>query len=77
VLDRIISLTEENHGSDWVAHGLLDSIVDAFFPLIRYVDTEVDEIDSLSIDPTTDPRRHTQSSPESPPVSTAEREERS
>lgn len=71
MLDRIISLTEENHGSDWVAHGLLDSIVDAFFPLIRYVDTEVDEIDSLSIDPTTDPRRHTQSSPESPPVSTA------
>lgn len=34
----------------------MDSIVDAFFPLIGYVDGEVDEIDSLVIDPTTDPR---------------------
>ncbi|EIW66008.1 hypothetical protein TREMEDRAFT_35729, partial [Tremella mesenterica DSM 1558] len=56
VLDRVLSLASEEHGSDWIAHGLLDSIVDAFFPLVRYVDGEVDEIDSLTIDPSTDPR---------------------
>ena len=41
----------------------MDSIVDAFFPLIGYVDGEVDEIDSLVIDPTTDPRAE-----DSPPM---------
>lgn len=46
---------------DSVAHGLLDSIVDAFFPLIRYVDGEVDEIDSLTIDPSVDPRSNLRS----------------
>ena len=43
-------------GADWIAHGLIDSIVDAFFPLIRYVDGEVDDIDSLTVDPSTDPK---------------------
>ncbi|ORY26334.1 hypothetical protein BCR39DRAFT_498322 [Naematelia encephala] len=62
VLDRILSL-EEDQSADWVAHGLLDSIVDAFFPLIRYVDGEVDDIDSLTIDPTTDPKKPVVSSP--------------
>ena len=52
----MLSLASDDHGSDWIAHGLLDSIVDAFFPLVRYVDGEVDEIDSLTIDPSTDPR---------------------
>ncbi|KAK4687837.1 magnesium transporter, partial [Tremellales sp. Uapishka_1] len=59
VLDRILSLTatNETHTSEWIAHGILDSIVDAFFPLIRYVDGQVDDIDSLTIDPTTDPSK--------------------
>lgn len=51
VLDRVISYGQE-YGADWVAHGLLDSIVDAFFPLIGYVDGEVDDLDSLAVDPT-------------------------
>lgn len=37
--------------AEWIAHGLLDSIVDAFFPLISHIDDEVDEIDTLVIDP--------------------------
>lgn len=59
VLDRVLTLANPDHGSDWIAHGLLDSIVDTFFPLIRYVDGEVDDIDSLTIDPTTDPKKTT------------------
>ncbi|WWD17006.1 hypothetical protein CI109_101442 [Kwoniella shandongensis] len=59
VLERVLTLANPDHGSDWIAHGLLDSIVDAFFPLIRYVDGEVDDIDSLTIDPTTDPKKTT------------------
>lgn len=58
-MERILSHAGvENPGSDWIAHGLLDSIVDAFFPIIRYVDGEVDDIDSLTVDPSTDPRAH-------------------
>ncbi|OCF43050.1 hypothetical protein I317_03143 [Kwoniella heveanensis CBS 569] len=59
VLDRALNFPNPEHGSDWIAHGLIDSIVDAFFPLIRYVDGEVDDIDSLTIDPTTDPKKTT------------------
>ncbi|TYJ51764.1 hypothetical protein B9479_007656 [Cryptococcus floricola] len=57
VLDRVLTLHNPTHGADWIAHGLIDSIIDAFFPLIRYVDGAVDDIDSLTIDPTTDPRK--------------------
>ncbi|KAG8922248.1 hypothetical protein FRC00_007654, partial [Tulasnella sp. 408] len=32
---------------DWIAHGLLDSIVDGFFPIIRNIEKEVEELDSL------------------------------
>ncbi|KAG9045569.1 hypothetical protein FS837_006082 [Tulasnella sp. UAMH 9824] len=32
---------------DWIAHGLLDSIVDGFFPIIQNIEKEVDELDSL------------------------------
>ena len=54
VLDRVLSLVDDYQGSDWIAHGLLDSIVDAFFPMIRYVDNEVEDIDRLTIDPYVD-----------------------
>lgn len=37
--------------SDWIAHGILDSIVDAFFPLISYVEIEVEEIEQSANEP--------------------------
>ncbi|KAK2461945.1 hypothetical protein APHAL10511_006408 [Amanita phalloides] len=33
--------------SDWIAHGLLDSIVDSFFPYMEQIDEEVIAIDKL------------------------------
>ncbi|WWC69892.1 uncharacterized protein I206_103835 [Kwoniella pini CBS 10737] len=59
VIERALNFPNPDHNSDWIAHGIIDSIVDAFFPLIRYVDGEVDDIDSLTIDPTTDPKKTT------------------
>ncbi|CDZ98210.1 Mg2 transporter protein, CorA-like/Zinc transport protein ZntB [Phaffia rhodozyma] len=32
--------------SDWIAHGVMDSVVDTFFPLIDFVEEEADAIDS-------------------------------
>ncbi len=60
VRDRILSYKQDVTSSDWIAHGLLDSIVDAFFPLVGYIDEEVDVIDSLVADPAVDPRRSPQ-----------------
>lgn len=51
VRDRILQLKKDTASAEWIAHGLMDSIVDAFFPLITHVDIEVDEIDSLVTDP--------------------------
>lgn len=36
---------------DWIAHGIYDSIVDAFFPLLSYVDTELQHLDLEAGDP--------------------------
>ncbi|BEJ08924.1 hypothetical protein CcaverHIS641_0510180 [Cutaneotrichosporon cavernicola] len=58
VRNRLLSVRTHEPTSDWIAHGLLDSIVDAFFPLTGYVDGAVDDMDALSIDPTRDPRDH-------------------
>ena len=33
--------------SDWIAHGLLDSIVDAFFPILNSIEKEVKALDGL------------------------------
>jgi magnesium transporter len=41
----------------------MDSIVDAFFPLIGHIDEEVDEIDSLVIDPSVMPVKIDRSRP--------------
>jgi Mg2+ and Co2+ transporter CorA len=57
VRERVLSGAQQNT-ADGLAHGLLDSVVDAFFPLVRYVDGEVDDLDSLTIDPTVLPRSH-------------------
>ncbi|ORX35589.1 hypothetical protein BD324DRAFT_630759 [Kockovaella imperatae] len=66
VLGRVLSnASAQAPGSDWIAHGILDSIVDQFLPLARYVDNEVDDLDSLTIDPTSDPKSFL---PRLPPV---------
>lgn len=54
--DRIrnrISLLEEvaNMTSDWIAHGILDSIVDSFFPYLEEIGKEVMAIEELVLDP--------------------------
>lgn len=35
------------HSIDWVCYGLLDDITDAFAPLVRAIEFEVDSIDEL------------------------------
>ena len=67
MLNRILSNASARvaPGSDWIAHGLLDSIVDAWLPLARFVDSEVDTIDTLTIDPTAE------SKPPDPPQAQA------
>ncbi|KAG9038137.1 hypothetical protein FRB95_002577 [Tulasnella sp. JGI-2019a] len=33
--------------SDWIAHGLMDSVVDGFAPIIKGIEAEVDELEDL------------------------------
>lgn len=45
--------------ADWVAHDLYDSVVDAFFPLISFVQSEVVEVEELASEhPTLNSRRN-------------------
>lgn len=32
---------------DWIAHGILDSVVDSFFPFLAQIDKEVDQIEKV------------------------------
>lgn len=43
--------------SDWVAHGLLDSVVDSFAPLVEYVESEAVELERLAQEPMPDWQR--------------------
>ncbi|KAJ6621700.1 hypothetical protein B0H10DRAFT_2017107 [Mycena sp. CBHHK59/15] len=48
VRNRIISLEKVvNMSSDWIAHGMLDSIVDSFFPFLRGLEREVMAIEAI------------------------------
>ncbi|KAG6857527.1 hypothetical protein H0H87_000126 [Tephrocybe sp. NHM501043] len=48
VRGRIRLLQEAiNMSSDWIAHGILDSIVDSFFPLLEEIEREVVAIEDL------------------------------
>ncbi|KAF8640480.1 hypothetical protein AX17_000143 [Amanita inopinata Kibby_2008] len=48
VRNRISHLEEVfNMSSDWIAHGILDSIVDSFFPYLEEIEKEVVAIDKL------------------------------
>lgn len=35
--------------ADWIAHGIMDSIVDSFFPFLTEIEKEVDEIETLVV----------------------------
>lgn len=48
VRNRIVLLEDAiNMSSDWIAHGILDSIVDAFFPFLADIEREVTDVDAL------------------------------
>ncbi|KAF8898788.1 hypothetical protein BD779DRAFT_1485544 [Infundibulicybe gibba] len=48
VRSRIILLEEvTTMSSDWIAHGILDSIVDSFFPFLEEIEKEVVAIDDI------------------------------
>lgn len=36
---------------DWIAYGLMDSIVDTFFPIIDFIEAEADDIDAFLANP--------------------------
>ena len=38
---------ELTQSPDWIAHGILDSVVDSFFPFVAQIDKEVDEIEKF------------------------------
>lgn len=40
-----------NFSSHWMAYSLMDSVVDAFFPIMDYVDYEANELDVFSVGP--------------------------
>ena len=57
---------------DWIAHGILDSVVDSFFPFVAQIDREVDEIEKfLSSDPDGTPKA-TPAKPKPPSTSALE-----
>ncbi|KAL5535391.1 hypothetical protein ACEPAF_3485 [Sanghuangporus sanghuang] len=54
---RILQMQNSfNMSSDWIAHGIMDSIVDSFFPILSSIDKEIKEVDSLVLD---EPRQST------------------
>ncbi|GAA5895374.1 hypothetical protein JCM5296_002390 [Sporobolomyces johnsonii] len=44
-----------NFSSHWIAYSLMDSIVDAFFPLINFIEGESDEVSTFIADPLAQP----------------------
>lgn len=51
VLNRIIKLEAvRNMSSDWIAHGILDSIVDSLYSFLEEIDKEVTEIEEIVFD---------------------------
>ncbi|KAH9821912.1 hypothetical protein DFH28DRAFT_882503 [Melampsora americana] len=53
VKERIQSFSATSHyiSPHWIAHGLMDSIIDSFFPILSYVENESDELDDYLSDP--------------------------
>jgi magnesium transporter len=44
---QLCSYNSYNAGADWIAHGILDSVVDSFFPFLEKVEKEVVEVEEL------------------------------
>lgn len=44
---------------DWIAHGLFDSIVDAFFPLLSFLESEVEDLEQMTSEPLPSKRHDT------------------
>lgn len=52
VRSRLVDLAQPVElTSDWIAHGLFDSIIDAYFPLLAYIETEVRDFERFTSDP--------------------------
>jgi magnesium transporter len=47
VIQTIFQAPDTDQFPDWIAHGILDSIVDAFFPVLTEIEKEVMYIDRL------------------------------
>ncbi|KAI6129192.1 hypothetical protein EDD16DRAFT_1106 [Pisolithus croceorrhizus] len=48
IRNRIQLLEDNVHtSSDWIAHGLLDSVVDSFFPILRVIEREVATVEAI------------------------------
>ncbi|KAI6047669.1 hypothetical protein EDC04DRAFT_10472 [Pisolithus marmoratus] len=48
IRNRIQLLEDNVHmTSDWIAHGLLDSVVDSFFPILREIEKEVAAVEDI------------------------------
>lgn len=43
----LLRLYESDVTIDWIAHGILDSVVDAFFPVLKDIEREVMDIDRM------------------------------
>ena len=43
----VVYTSTNNFFADWIAHGIMDSIVDSFFPFLDEIDKEVTDIESL------------------------------
>ncbi|KZT02653.1 uncharacterized protein LAESUDRAFT_684843 [Laetiporus sulphureus 93-53] len=56
VRHKILQLSGNiNMSSDWIAHGIMDSIVDSFFPFLKVIEREVDEIETLMVSDPVEP----------------------
>ncbi|KAF9237322.1 hypothetical protein BU15DRAFT_48851 [Melanogaster broomeanus] len=70
VRNRLKLLQDSFHmSSDWIAHGLLDSIVDSFFPTLKEIEKEVAAVEALVVSI----RRIHSKSPQTPTATTLRR----
>ena len=64
-----MSLTYDIH-TEWIAHGILDSVVDSFFPFVAQIDKEVAQVDKFVYSNPDDSEDATKAGPTKPKSST-------